>query len=131
MGHGAIYSLNYERSVVNLSHAKTSFQIGAAYLPPSTGVINFHFPVCINELISFTQHHIECGMGASLTFSAINYDSRIRDYDFESFLTFKIGYRYQKPTGRMQYKILFTPVIEYEHHNEFTPWGGLTIGYNF
>ncbi|MFA6058014.1 MAG: hypothetical protein WC756_07435 [Taibaiella sp.] len=131
MGLGAAYSLNYERNVVNLAHVKISFQLGAAYLPPSTGWINLHFPVSINQLISFNRHHIELGIATMFTFSEVRHDAPLRDYDFENFLAVKIGYRYQKPNGRMQYKILFTPVIEYEHHNEFTPWGGITIGYNF
>jgi hypothetical protein len=70
-------------------------------------------------------------VGISFTFSDNSGDSKIRDYDFEPFATFKIGYRYQKPNGRMQYKVLFTPVLAYEHEKEFIPWGGLTIGYNF
>ena len=131
MGIGAGYSFNYERNVVNLAHVKTSFQLGAAYFPPSTGWINLHFPVSINQLLSFNQHHIELGIATIFTFSEVRPETPLRDYEFENFLAVKIGYRYQKPTGRMQYKILFTPVFAYKYEKEVTPWGGITIGYNF
>jgi hypothetical protein len=130
LGHGAFYSLNYERSIVNLAHTKTSIQLGAAYAPRSD-YFSLYFPICSNQLISFNRHHIELGLGFLFSFHKDPYSKNIRDYGYDPFYTFKIGYRYQKPSGRMQYKILFTPVLEADHRHEFTPWGALSVGYCF
>jgi hypothetical protein len=102
MGVGAFYSLNYERNIVNLAHHKTSVQVGGSYFPPSSGVINISILLGISQLISFNQHHIELGAGTMFTFSEEGRE-RLVDYSYENFLNCKIGYRYQKPQGRMHY----------------------------
>lgn len=131
-GPGAYYSLNYERNLINLPRMKTSFQIGGAYYPPATGVITLLFPVRLNQLYSFGRHHLESGIGVIFTFSDTdNGATPLRDYDFETFLTASLGYRYQKPDGRWLLKVLFTPVLEYENRRELTPTGSLTLGFNF
>ncbi len=131
-GPGGYYSLNYERTLVNLPRLKTSFQTGGAYYPPSTGVITLLFPVRINQLYSFGRHHLESGIGAIFTFSDTdNGATPLRNYDYELFFTGSLGYRYQKPEGRWMFKVLFTPVLEYEQNKEIIPTGGLSLGYNF
>lgn len=131
-GPAVAYSFNYERNVVNLPRIKTSLQVGAAYIPPPTGLITLHFPINIIQLYSFHQHHIESGLGFILTFSDTdNGATPLRDYDYEAFMSFRLGYRYQKPESHWQFKVLFTPILELEGYRDFLPWGGMTIGYNF
>jgi hypothetical protein len=133
-GHGLLYSLNYERLVLNFERFKTLAQIGIAYYPKNTGIIPVWIPVSINQLISFDSHHIELGIG-----QVIHNDGEKSDY--EPFGSFKVGYRYQKTGSRLLFKIAFTPLIDYwstvfteNYHNlslEFHPSGGITFGYNF
>jgi hypothetical protein len=130
-GHGVLYSINYERIVLNRQSFKTTGQIGFSYYPPSTGIIELWIPIVFNELISFDKHHIEVGIGYI-------FNKDISEWD--GFLTGRIGYRYQKPVGRLILRVGFTPFIKVgltpgidEHRiiKEFIPSGGLSLGYNF
>lgn len=130
-GHGLFYSFNYERILVNGQKFKTTGQAGISYYPPKTGIRDIWIPVLINELYSFDSHHIEFGFG----YVFINEATRTEDYEeisrgWNGFLTGRIGYRYQKPDGRLIFRVGFTPLYEYEV-KEFHPSGGLTIGYSF
>jgi len=135
-GHGLFYSIDYERLVFNTDKYKTLGQVGFAYYPKKAGIIPLWIPLSINQLISINSHHIEAGIGQVL----INDEMPDgKDY-FRFFGSFKIGYRYQNPAGRILLKIAFTPVIDYGREiigdkrfcfPEFHPLGGLTFGYNF
>jgi len=50
--------------------------------------------------------------------------------EWSSFLTGRVGYRYQKPNGRFIFRIGFTPLYELDG-NELHPSGGLSFGYGF
>ena len=136
-GHGSLYSIDYERLIVNKKKIKTLGQIGFAYYPESTGVIPLWIPISINQLISFNSNHLEFGIGQII----INDEMPDGKDDYKLFGSLKIGYRYQKPNGRILIKAAFTPVIEYwdrieknifgDRSVEFIPWGGITVGYNF
>ena len=82
--------------------------------------------------MSFSKHHIEFGLGYII---AKDYLIKKADnvYNWEGFFTGRIGYRYQKPNGRIMLKIGFTPIIEYIHLENpiFYPSGGLAFGYCF
>jgi len=55
-----------------------------------------------------------------------------KEWNFVNYYSAKIGYRYQKPSSRMTYKILFTPLWEKVYSGwEFHPSGAFSIGYNF
>jgi hypothetical protein len=125
-GHGFLYSINYERIILNRQSFKTVGQIGFSYYPRSTGIIELWIPLVFNELISFDKHHIEVGAGYI-------FNKDVREWD--GFLTGRIGYRYQKPTGRLILRIGFTPFIKLgptpgiEDHRvikEYNPSGGLS-----
>jgi hypothetical protein len=131
-GYGGIYSVAYERTIFNRVKYKTTTQIGFSYYPPKTGLIAIFIPIVFNELVSFSKHHIEFGLGYII---AKDYLIKKADnvYNWEGFVTGRIGYRYQKPNGRIMLKIGFTPIIEYIHLENpiFYPSGGLALGYCF
>ena len=130
-GHGLYYSINYERILFNDQLFKTTGQIGFSYYPESTGLIELWIPVLLNELISFDKHHIE--MGAGYIFTNETDTNTLPDSErvWGGFFTGRIGYRYQKPTGRFIVRLAFTPIIEYKDIKEFHPSGGLSFGYAF
>ncbi len=136
-GHGSFYSISYERLFVNQSKTKTLGQIGIAYYPESIGVIPLWIPISLNQLISFGSNHLEFGIGQII----INDELPGGNNEFKLFGSFKVGYRYQNPDGRILIKLAFTPIIDYwdKFNNkilgdktvEFIPWGGISFGYNF
>jgi len=131
-GHGLFYSLNYERIVINGERFKTSAQLGFSYYPPSTGVRDIWIPFLLNEIMSFKNHHIELGMGYIFINEAVRtVDNEVESRFWDGILTGRIGYRYQKPGGRLMLRVAFTPLLEYSEPKEFHPSGGLAIGYSF
>jgi hypothetical protein len=133
-GHGAFYSVNYERLILNKPRFKTTGQVGFSYYPPKTGTIDLWMPILVNELYSFGKHHIELGAGYIFTNEALrdgNLNAISRSWN--GFLTGRIGYRYQKPAGRFLIRVAFTPVIEVQNINEsgFHPLAGVSFGYSF
>lgn len=136
LGHGILYSVNYERNLLNYNHFKTSFQAGVSFYPAPIDIRSrLWVPISFNQLFSLKQHHLELGLGFVLT-QFQNYadgDGKLFYKDsFDPLMSAKIGYRYQKPDGRMHYKLLFTPLLEQQYGQyDFHPWGGITIGYNF
>jgi hypothetical protein len=131
-GHGLVYSINYERLIINANRFKTAAQLGCSYYPPSTGVRDLWIPFGINEIISFGKHHIEAGLGYVLIREAARDQENNPDYWFWTNLySGRIGYRFQKPDGRLILRAAFTPVIEYDAAFEFHPLGGVAVGYSF
>ena len=140
-GHGLWYSLSYERILINNYHYKIAGQIGVAVYPYSFYTAIW-VPVSINYLRSFglkRNHHIELGVG-----HVIDKDIGLSS---QTFFTAKVGYRHQNPNGRWIFKILFTPLYEYDRKNvksitqpsinntiqSNNPYlsGALSIGYTF
>ncbi|NOY37274.1 MAG: hypothetical protein GXO83_06830 [Chlorobi bacterium] len=122
LGNGFLYSLNYERVLLNGGKFKTTGQVGYSMM----GMGGQMFPLALTELISFNRNHVEIGIGYSFA-----------DY-LTSRLTGRIGYRYQKPDGHLVFRIAFMPwyerVRDYNGSNiqaGLNPWTGVTVGYSF
>jgi len=131
-GNGFAYSFNYERIIINGNNFKTAAQIGIAYYPPSTGMRDIWFPICINELYSFGSHHIEGGLGYAIIREATrDAENNPDEWFWTGVFTGRIGYRYQKPDGRLVLRAGFTPFMEHGTAHEFHPWGGVSVGYSF
>ena len=134
-GHGVVYSLNYERILINRTSFKTAIQAGMSYYPPSIGLRDTWFPFCVNELISFGNHHLEAGLGLIINREAGRDIENNPTTWFWSFLAAgRIGYRFQKPNSRLLFRIGFTPFYELDRNvygGEFIPHGGVSLGYAF
>jgi hypothetical protein len=131
-GHGLVYSINYERILINAPHFKTTAQFGLSYYPPSTGVRDIWAPVCINELYSLGNHHIEGGIGYIVIREAIrDMDNNPDEWFWSGVFTGRFGYRYQKPDGHLVLRAGFTPFMEHGTAHEFHPSGGISVGYSF
>ncbi len=132
-GHGLFYSLNYERIIINRDGFKTAGQVGFSYYPEQTGVRDLWIPLVVNELFSFTNHHIEIGIGHIFIREASrDMENNPTTWYWSGAFTGRLGYRYQKPEGRLIIRVGFTPFLEYEdNYREFHPSGGVTFGYCF
>jgi hypothetical protein len=134
-GHGLFYSLNYERILFNGKRFKTSGQVGFAYYPPSTGIIDLWIPVEISELISIKKHHIELGIGyVIMNESRRGENNSVSSRKWEGLYSSRIGYRYQKPNGRFLLRVSFTPLFGHLSDSEifeFHPLGSVALGYSF
>ncbi|MGZ8508403.1 MAG: hypothetical protein ACXWXW_14565 [Bacteroidia bacterium] len=123
-GHGVLYSVNYERILINNNKYKTAAQIGGTYYPKS---LITHF--LVNEIISFNKHHIELGAGASPGIGLENTGHYFIDY-----VSLRGGYRYQQPDGNIVFKLAFTPLLALanrDSHFIFLPYAGASFGYAF
>ena len=131
-GHGLFYSVNYERILLNGNQFKTASQIGFSYYPASTGIRDFWMPIGINEILSFGKHHIEAGLGYIVIREATrDLENNPDEWFWSSLMSGRIGYRFQKPGGRLILRAAFTPFMEYGAAHEFHPSGGISVGYNF
>ena len=135
MGPTVFYSLNYERILINGERLKTSAQLGISYYPPSTGVRDLWIPIGINEIISFGNHHLEVGLGYLPVREALrDSDLEVIEWEWSHMVNGRIGYRYQKPDGRLIIRADFTPVLEIQNlgsGDAFHPLGGVSVGYSF
>jgi hypothetical protein len=137
-GHGMLYSLNYERVIFNRDRFKTAAQVGFSYYPPSANFIDLWLPVSINEIISFGKHHLEVGIGIVPTRSSLRNIPYVSDeWVWSTFLSARIGYRYQKPDGKFLFRAGFTPLAEFNWHSQtlsadnIHPLAGISFGYCF
>ena len=121
-GAAGLYSINYERVIVNGNKLKTLASIGFSYMGTKSWR-GFIIPISINQLLSFKEHHIELGIGGSPNFVISN------DFGetWAQFIFTRIGYRYQKPKGKFIFRAGAIPIV----YPEFGIWGGISIGHSF
>jgi hypothetical protein len=115
---GAVY---YERVIVNQPKFKAVGQIGY-------GLIGW--PIGLMGLFSSNKHHFE--IGACITFPS----NLIVEYDYSSYLTGRLGYRFQKPEGNFVFRAGLMPVVV-GPDKELGPdmilwvWPGISFGMAF
>ncbi|MCC6835145.1 MAG: hypothetical protein IT213_09155 [Cytophagales bacterium] len=119
-GYAFLGSLNYERVILNNRKYKTTGQLGFGYLG---------FPIVLHQLISFNKHHVELGFGVVLP-------SPLVEDQYYPFLTGRIGYRFQKPSGNFIFRAGIMPVIlgpdkGGEADMFLWAWPGLSFGWTF
>lgn len=153
-GQGFCYSLNYDRLFNTEKRFINSFTAGFVYVPESIGFgdgIYLGIPVSYNWLLGKKSHHFELGIG--LTSLLVNPNSNVGT-DSYTYMTPKIGYRFQRPNGGLFFRATVTPMIAIlnvssvkynnETYRQFStlnnvaglgyaafPWPGLSMGYTF
>lgn len=121
-GSAGLYSINYERIILNQNKYKTVGGIGFSRIPISAGN-GASFPISINHLISFQHHHIELGIGA-----VPNYVSDYLYPGWHIHYSARIGYRYQKPYRKFIFRVGAVPIFAFPG---FGVWGAINFGYGF
>ena len=153
-GQGFCWSLNYDRLFNTEKRIMNSYTAGIVYVPQSIQFGDgtyYGIPLSYNWLIGKKSHHLELGVG--LTSLLVNPNSSVKS-DFYTYLTPKIGYRFQRPQGGLFFKATATPMIDLLSVNTYKsgsnksrsfstlsnvvgldypafPWPGLSIGYTF
>ena len=96
-----MYSFNYELILLNGNKFKTLASLGFARYP--SGMLRFDKQKYFNvaELFSFNKHHLETGFEYT-TSPTTNYGDMIM-------ISYKLGYRFQKPQGKFLFKVFYKP----------------------
>jgi len=131
MGHGAIYSLNYERILLGNEKTFTSGKIGIAYYGKKSGFVPLWVPISLNQSIRLRRtHYLEVGVGKLFTNDAIqDVDGSFEDdYQLEEWI-FRLGYRHHFKNDKWLLKVAYTPI--YQDKSEYIHWGGVAFGYRF
>lgn len=132
LGHGGFYSVNYERFLVFHSPLKTSVQIGTAYYPESTDIINYWLPLSVNQLFSLGSSHFEIGLGHIFAIDRIESSPGIEaSNSVDKFMMGRIGYRLQPKDGRILLRVSYMPILDYTDASKPFSWGALAVGYAF
>ena len=130
-GHGLLYSFVYERFIVNGTVFKTSSQLGLSAFPLSNQIFLLA-PLSINELFSFSAHHLEIGLGFIPVKAGNISNGKIYYWNTHYWYSFKMGYRYQKPDSKFLFRIDFTPIKEMNlSSKDIFLSGGIAVGYCF
>jgi hypothetical protein len=140
LGSGFIYSINYDRTLMNIF----SMRIGFGYFPfppvtqtnadGVTSTVNASLtsvPISLSWFpFGATSSKLEIGAGATyidLVARKVGKSATGSGTNISGIL----GYRYQPSDGGFLFKIAFTPIFSSPIFSKFQPWGGLTLGYAF
>jgi hypothetical protein len=122
LGKGIVNSINYEQPLTKNPFG-LNIQVGVGFAPSSLITI----PVTIAGILGQKSHHLEVGIGGTVISGNLSKDND--SFGPEIFAHVVLYYRYQKPDGRMLFKIGLTPFIGSEFPTGF--WFGTGIGYVF
>ena len=143
-GNGALYSLNYERFVLD----DAAIRIGAMFMSVSASATTsagtssasvswFAAPLMFSYLgIGSPNHKLELGAGGVMMYfsgsGASTFSATASASGFVIAPTATVGYRYVPTDGGFNFKAGFTPfLIAAGGQTTFVPWGGIAAGYGF
>ena len=115
-GNGIKYSVNYERRLTNWTQLNIASRFGLGYYP--FNYQTFSVPVEVTTFWGSDREFIETGVGFSFCSQEkailIRMDSNesSKNTREQMLVTFRFGYRYQKPNGRSSLKLALTILFE-------------------
>ncbi|MEM6966515.1 MAG: hypothetical protein AAF573_17255 [Bacteroidota bacterium] len=128
LGHGILYSLNFERSILHMKRFHTSGQIGFSTYNNNSFFPSLLLPISLNQAIAINQREFfEIGVGRILVF-----DNRRREtrYNYQSSeWIFRLGFKYYFKNGKWMFKLAYTPYLT-QGANLFST-AGVAFGYRF
>lgn len=142
-GNGGLYSVNYERFVIDDVTARIGLmymQLGAtATSGPATATANvswFAAPLMVSYLgIGGLNHKLELGAGAVVMYfsgGVSTFSATTRASGTVIAPSATVGYRYAPTDGGFNFKVGFTPLlISVAGQTSFLPWAGISGGYGF
>lgn len=132
-GIGGYGSLNYERVIIRKTNLSFYVRGGLSTYNLKDYTTSFNpdiiIPMAINGLYG-TNHKMEFGIGQTITSIVhANYSTWQPDRETNFHANFTIGYRFQKETGGMVFRINYSPIIEF--YRFYRHWGGISLGFSF
>jgi hypothetical protein len=135
-GNAFGYSLNYERIVYQQNMLQVGARIGVSLVPENTFFGIASYPIVPLEMIALfgkRTHHLETGIGVT-PYVGYQYYVGAIGVDFlkeklEAAVTFRLGYRYQKPNGGFMARVGIMPFLSSDGY--LLPWAGISIGKSF
>lgn len=133
LGVGGYGSINYERIVPTKTQVNFGIRAGLSVMRIRDFNYKFNPDIVIPFAVNFiygTKHRAEIGIGQSLTnMVQANAESGEAERNTSFHATASIGYRYQKQTGGLYIRVVYSPI--YENYNRLRHWGGLSLGFAF
>lgn len=157
-GIGGLYSVNYERMLLQRGDIALAGSVGFTFTPRISGFSDDSFgpgiPLEINFLYG-QNHHLEFGAGLTTHYvfyrpkgpvglRVVGNDEFEYIYDdpeeyFIGWASMRVGYRYQKPGSGFLFRLGFTPLLpfggsegtELDFVRTVVPMGGISFGYTF
>ena len=132
-GAGGFGSVNYERELIKKSKFKFSLRGGLGMYHTKDYEMKFNPDLlipCTMFLYYGEKHHLDFGIGETVSSIVyFNYEEMDKKRNYHLHTNFSLGYRYQKSTGGIFFKISYTPFLEF--NETYTHWGSASIGYGF
>lgn len=142
LGHGIIYSINYERNIIAKEKVFLSPSIGFTSIGrEATGI-----PVMMLAFFGGPNSSLETGLGYTGFYRQeqyLNYGLWNKRAYFEHYATGRLGYRYESAKGFLL-KVAFTPLFQFkstipwhevyapgDRPSKFIPSGGISFGKSF
>ena len=131
LGHGYLYSLNYERVLFGKRKLQTSAQIGVSYYGKKSGIVPLWVPISLNQSIEIVKgKYLEVGVGKMIRNDGYETEEGefMDEYQIEEWI-FRLGYKHYFNNDKWVVKIAYTPI--YQDRAEYIHWGGIAFGYRF
>jgi hypothetical protein len=136
LGNGGLYSINYERALLDNVTARVGFSyfsVGATAADgsgqqSSAKISLMTAPIMANYLVGGKSHNLELGAGALVVYASGEASGGGASSSAEGVGiagTATVGYRYQPQDGGFLFKAGFTPLVT---ESGFQGWGGLSLG---
>lgn len=132
-GIGGRYSLNYEREFLKKSDFRFLLRLGLGSMHLKDFTNNFNPDLVIPFALVATygkKNQLEWGLGQTFTnivIANLENGGTQRQPGFST--QFTLGYRFQKQGRGLVYRLVYTPILEYNKY--FRHWAGVSIGYAF
>lgn len=127
-GQGFFGSINYEHSWQKSQKCRNSFSIGAVYVPKIIGFGNGEYltlPSTYSWQFGRKWHHLELGLGfTQMMIHPYYFYSR---YEFYTYASQKIAYRFQSPKGGLFVRLSFLSMIDLLNVHVYTSAGPYSI----
>lgn len=121
-GVGGLGSLSYSKSFKRFEKLNLEYRVGASFVPidKNNGTV-IVIPTLVHATYGSNQHMADLGVGHALSIT-----TRGNVY---TRLPLSFGYRFQS-SGRMFYRIAYTPIVSYVYNFQWEHWAGVTFGVN-
>jgi hypothetical protein len=128
-GAGLALTLNYDARIGHKVNG-WGFRVGAGYYADGYGNSVTTVPLQVNYLVGNGPHFLELGAGTTFLNSYGSNTGKTFIFDrVTGFIgTATIGYRFQSPDKRLNFRLAFVPIF---YDEGVIPAGGLSVGYTF